>query len=133
MCLVEVEGSTKLAAACMTPVGEGMVIRTHTEKLREYRRMILELRFAERNHVCSVCVADGRCELQDLAVAHGMDDVRFEYHFPGSASTCPTRTTGWTTTVAYCAPGACGSATRWKARTPGTSPVEAPAPASSPT
>jgi bidirectional [NiFe] hydrogenase diaphorase subunit len=82
MCLVEVEGSTKLAAACMTPVGEGMVIRTHTEKLREYRRMILELRFAERNHVCSVCVADGRCELQDLAVAHGMDDVRFEYQFP---------------------------------------------------
>jgi bidirectional [NiFe] hydrogenase diaphorase subunit len=82
MCLVEVEGSTKLAAACVTPVGEGMVIRTHTEKLREYRRMILELLFAERNHVCSVCVANRRCELQDLAVAHGMDHVRFEYQFP---------------------------------------------------
>ena len=44
--------------------------------------MILELLFAERNHVCAVCVANGHCELQDLAVAVGMDHVRFDYVFP---------------------------------------------------
>ena len=46
-------------------VAEGMEVRTDTERLREYRRMIVELLFAERNHVCSVCVANGNCELQD--------------------------------------------------------------------
>ena len=49
---------------------------------RDYRRMIVELLFAERNHVCSVCVANGNCELQDLAVAVGMDHVRFDYLNP---------------------------------------------------
>ena len=44
--------------------------------------MILELLFAERNHVCAVCVSNGRCELQNLAVAQGMDHVRFQYRFP---------------------------------------------------
>ena len=44
--------------------------------------MIIELLFAERNHVCSVCVANGHCELQDLAIAVGMDHVRFDYLYP---------------------------------------------------
>jgi bidirectional [NiFe] hydrogenase diaphorase subunit len=44
--------------------------------------MIVELLFAERNHVCSVCVANGNCELQELAIAVGMDHVRFEYQSP---------------------------------------------------
>ena len=44
-----------------------MAIQTDTPRLREYRRMIVELLLAERNHVCSVCVANGHCELQDLA------------------------------------------------------------------
>ena len=59
-----------------------MEVRTDTERLREYRRMIVELLFAERNHICSVCVANGHCELQDLAVAVGMDHVRFDYLNP---------------------------------------------------
>src|SRR4051794_15330997 len=63
LCLVEVAGSPRLAPACVTRVAEGMVVSTQTAKLKEYRRMILELLFAERNHVCSVCVANGRCEL----------------------------------------------------------------------
>jgi bidirectional [NiFe] hydrogenase diaphorase subunit len=82
LCLVEVEGNPKLLASCVTPVSEGMVVHTKTERLQEYRRMILELLFAERNHVCSVCVANGHCELQDLAVSQGMDHVRFDYQFP---------------------------------------------------
>ncbi len=44
--------------------------------------MIVELLFAERNHICSVCVANGACELQDLAVQVGMDHVRYEYLAP---------------------------------------------------
>jgi bidirectional [NiFe] hydrogenase diaphorase subunit len=82
LCLVEIAGSGRLQPACLTKVAEGMVVTTSTERLREYRRMIVELLFAERNHVCSVCVANGHCELQDLAVAVGVDHVRYEYQFP---------------------------------------------------
>jgi bidirectional [NiFe] hydrogenase diaphorase subunit len=82
MCLVEVAGSNKLQPACVTRATEGMVVRANTDKLAEYRRMILELLFAERNHICSVCVANGHCELQSLAANSGVSHVRFEYQFP---------------------------------------------------
>jgi bidirectional [NiFe] hydrogenase diaphorase subunit len=82
LCLVEVGGSNKLQPACVTRAAEGMVVRSDTEKLREYRRMILELLFAERNHVCGVCVANGHCELQSRGAEAGVDHVRFEYQFP---------------------------------------------------
>lgn len=82
MCLVEVAGINKLLPACTTTVAEGMVVKTDTERLRRYRRMILELLFAERNHVCAACVANGHCELQAMACAQGMDHVRYEYRFP---------------------------------------------------
>jgi bidirectional [NiFe] hydrogenase diaphorase subunit len=82
LCLVEIEGSHKLQPACVTRVAEGMQVTTDSPRLREYRKMIVELLFAERNHVCSVCVANGHCELQDLAVAVGMDHVRYEYLSP---------------------------------------------------
>ncbi|HNQ87502.1 MAG TPA: bidirectional hydrogenase complex protein HoxU [Verrucomicrobiota bacterium] len=82
LCLVEVVGSPKLMPACVTKVVEGMEVRTDTPRLRHYRRMILELLFAERNHVCAVCVSNGHCELQALAQTQGMDHVRFEYLFP---------------------------------------------------
>jgi len=82
LCLVEQKGVNRLQAACATRVQEGMEISTNTPRLAEYRRMIVELLFAERNHVCSVCVANGHCELQDLAIANGIDHVRFEYLHP---------------------------------------------------
>jgi len=82
LCLVEIAGSPKLLPACVTRVQEGMEVSTNTERLRRYRRMTLELLFAERNHVCAVCVATGHCELQDLARAHGMDHVRYRYRHP---------------------------------------------------
>src|SRR5512137_129526 len=75
LCLVEVTGVPKLLPACTTKVSEGMDVKTDTERLRQYRRMTLELLFAERNHVCSVCVANGRCELQTLGYQHGIDHV----------------------------------------------------------
>jgi bidirectional [NiFe] hydrogenase diaphorase subunit len=82
LCMVEIEGSAKLQPACIAQVAEGMEVRTDTERLRGYRRMIVELLFAERNHVCAVCVANGHCELQNLAVAVGMDHVRYDYLAP---------------------------------------------------
>jgi bidirectional [NiFe] hydrogenase diaphorase subunit len=82
ICLVEIAGSHRLVPSCVTKVAEGMEIRTNTDRIRDYRRMILELLFAERNHVCAVCVANGHCELQDLAIAVEMDHVRFDYVFP---------------------------------------------------
>ncbi len=82
LCLVEIGSSNRLVPACVTKVAEEMEVRTSTDRIRHYRRMLVELLFAERNHVCSVCVANGHCELQDLAIAVGMDHVRFEYLFP---------------------------------------------------
>lgn len=82
VCLVEIAGSNRLQPACLTKVSEGMDVHTATPRLQEYRRMIIELLFAERNHVCSVCVANNHCELQDLAIKVGMDHVRYEYQHP---------------------------------------------------
>jgi bidirectional [NiFe] hydrogenase diaphorase subunit len=82
LCLVEISGSHKLQPACVTKVAEGMIVQTNSERLQNYRRMIVEMLFAEGNHICSVCVANGHCELQNLAIEMGMDHVRLEYQFP---------------------------------------------------
>jgi len=82
LCLVEVEGTPKLLAACSTHVKEGMQVRTQSARLGDYRRMILELLFAERNHVCSVCVSNGHCDMQALAQELGIDHIRFPYVYP---------------------------------------------------
>lgn len=82
MCLVEVKGSRRLLPACVTRVEEGMEVVTNSERLQTYRRMILELIFSERNHICSICVSNGHCELQALAQKIGMDHVRVPYRYP---------------------------------------------------
>ena len=82
LCLVEIEGSGKLQPACLTPVAEGMVVRTDTPRLRDYRRTVIEMLFTEGNHVCAICVANGHCELQDRAVEVGMDHSRLPYRHP---------------------------------------------------
>ena len=82
LCLVEMKGTPKLLPACTTKVAEGMELTTNSDRLNKYRRMTLELLFAERNHVCAVCVANGHCELQSLAYGLGMEHVRYDYIFP---------------------------------------------------
>lgn len=82
LCLVEVKGSPKLFPACTTRVQEGMEVYTNTERLRKYRRTILELLFVERNHVCSVCVSNGHCELQAMAQSLGLTHVHLPYRYP---------------------------------------------------
>lgn len=82
LCLVEIGGSNKLQAACVTKTTEGMDVTTDSPRLREYRRMIVELLLTERNHVCAICVVNGHCELQALAMNLGVDHARFEYLHP---------------------------------------------------
>jgi bidirectional [NiFe] hydrogenase diaphorase subunit len=82
MCLVEIKGSNKLLPACVTTVFEGMEVTTNSERLQKHRRTILELLFAERNHICSVCVANGHCELQALAQALGLTHISLPYRNP---------------------------------------------------
>jgi bidirectional [NiFe] hydrogenase diaphorase subunit len=82
LCMVEIKGSNKLLPACVTTIFEGMDVSTNTERLQKYRRNILELLFAERNHVCAVCVSNGHCELQAMAQRQGLTHVRLPYRNP---------------------------------------------------
>lgn len=82
ICLVELKGSPKLFPACTTLVTEGMEVITQSERLTRYRRQIVELLFTERNHVCSVCVSNGNCELQAMAAKLGITHVRLPYRYP---------------------------------------------------
>ncbi|HXN45541.1 MAG TPA: bidirectional hydrogenase complex protein HoxU [Bryobacteraceae bacterium] len=82
LCVVEVKGAKKLFPACTTAIDEGMEVTTDSERLQKYRRTILELLFSERNHICSVCVTNGNCELQSLAQKLDMTHVHFPYLYP---------------------------------------------------
>jgi bidirectional [NiFe] hydrogenase diaphorase subunit len=82
LCLVEVAGTNRLAASCVTAVAEGLEVTTDSPRLREYRKLIVEMLLSERNHICAVCVVNGHCELQDAAVRLGVDHVRLDYLYP---------------------------------------------------
>ena len=82
LCLVEVKNSNRLLPACVTRVEEGMEVTTNSERLHKYRKSILELLFTERNHICSVCVSNGQCELQALAQKLEITHVHFPYRYP---------------------------------------------------
>jgi len=81
LCLVEVTGSRKLLSACTTRVAEGMEVQTETAKLQRYRQLTVELLFSEGNHICSVCVVNGHCELQDLAKRVGITHLEMGYRY----------------------------------------------------
>ena len=82
LCMIEIEGDSRLHPACVTHVEEGQSIRTRSERIDAHRLMILEMLFAERNHSCAVCVSNGHCELQTLAQENGMDHVAMPYLHP---------------------------------------------------
>jgi bidirectional [NiFe] hydrogenase diaphorase subunit len=82
LCVVEVKGAPRLVPSCVTRVAEGMEIITHSERVVNYRRTILEMLYAERNHVCSVCVSNGHCDLQGLASKCGLEYVHLPYMTP---------------------------------------------------
>lgn len=85
LCLVEVAGDRSLRPACGTAVRDGMEVTTDSPSLQQHRRTVVELLFAEGNHICSVCVSNGHCELQDAAVEVGMDHEPFAYQYPQRA------------------------------------------------
>jgi formate dehydrogenase major subunit len=82
LCVVEIERERRPVPACTYPARDGLVIQTHNEKLEKYRRLVLELLFTERNHLCAQCVASGDCELQSLAYKYQMDNARYPYSWP---------------------------------------------------
>ena len=115
--------------ACTTPVQDGMSVTTTSPKLSRYRRITIELLLVERNHVCAVCVANGHCELQDMAYSLGITSVRFAYNFPKlPVDMSVIRVSCSTTTAASCARAACGCARKSKARTSGHGVARHPRP-----
>ncbi|MCK5828361.1 (2Fe-2S)-binding protein [Candidatus Bipolaricaulota bacterium] len=80
LCIVDVHG--QMVTSCTTQVTADMDVKTQTEPVKAYRRTILELLFAEGNHVCSFCVSNGNCELQDLACELEMHSVTVPYSYP---------------------------------------------------
>src|SRR5271170_1328975 len=79
LCLVEIEGRAGTPASCTTPVAPGMVVRTQTERLKKIRRGVMELYISDHPLDCLTCAANGDCELQDMAGAVGLREVRYGY------------------------------------------------------
>ncbi|MEQ8349404.1 MAG: formate dehydrogenase subunit alpha [Sneathiellaceae bacterium] len=77
LCLVEIEGRKGLPASCTTPVEAGMQVRTATERLSRVRRGVMELYISDHPLDCLTCAANGDCELQDMAGAVGLREVRY--------------------------------------------------------
>ena len=77
MCVVEVEGRKGYPASCTTPVEPGMQIRTQTEQVARLRRNVMELYISDHPLDCLTCSANGDCELQDVAGAVGLREVRY--------------------------------------------------------
>ncbi|NLE56780.1 MAG: molybdopterin-dependent oxidoreductase [Planctomycetes bacterium] len=77
VCLVEVAHQRALQPACTFPVSEGMEVWTHSPKVEEARRFVLELIISDHPLDCMTCDSAGRCELQDLAYAYGIKESRY--------------------------------------------------------
>jgi len=79
LCLVEIEGRRGTPASCTTPAEEGMVVRTQSENLSGLRKGVMELYISDHPLDCLTCSANGDCELQDMAGAVGLREVRYGY------------------------------------------------------
>jgi formate dehydrogenase major subunit len=77
LCLVEIDGRAGTPASCTTPVGEGLTVRTQTERLKQLRKGVMELYISDHPLDCLTCAANGDCELQDMAGAVGLREVRY--------------------------------------------------------
>ena len=79
LCLVEIEGRNGTPASCTTPAMNGLVVHTQSEKLKKLRKGVMELYISDHPLDCLTCAANGDCELQDMAGAVGLRDVRYGY------------------------------------------------------
>jgi formate dehydrogenase major subunit len=79
LCLVEIDGMKGFPASCTTPVAPGMQVTTQSERLAKLRRGVMELYVSDHPLDCLTCSANGHCELQDMAGAVGLREVRYGY------------------------------------------------------
>ncbi|MFO1161431.1 MAG: formate dehydrogenase subunit alpha [Reyranellaceae bacterium] len=79
LCLVEIAGRPGTPASCTTPVAAGMAVSTQTERLKQIRKGVMELYISDHPLDCLTCAANGDCELQDMAGAVGLREVRYGY------------------------------------------------------
>ncbi len=93
LCLVEIEGRRGTPASCTTPVEAGMVVHTHSTRLAELRRGVMELYISDHPLDCLTCSANGNCELQDMAGVVGLREVRYgmdgRNHFDKHSAVAP--------------------------------------------
>ncbi|MBM3577150.1 MAG: formate dehydrogenase subunit alpha [Alphaproteobacteria bacterium] len=79
LCVIEIEGRNGTPASCTTPVAPGISVKTQTPRLAAIRRGVMELYISDHPLDCLTCAANGDCELQDMAGAVGLRDVRYGY------------------------------------------------------
>ena len=79
LCLVEIEGRNGTPASCTTPVAPGIRVKTQTQRLKDIRKGVMELYISDHPLDCLTCPANGDCELEDMAGAVGLRDVRYGY------------------------------------------------------
>ena len=79
LCLVQIEGVRGFPASCTTPVAAGMKVTTQNDELAKLRRGVMELYISDHPLDCLTCPANGHCELQDMAGAVGLREVRYGY------------------------------------------------------
>jgi formate dehydrogenase major subunit len=79
LCLVEIEGRRGTPASCTTFVEPGMKVKTQSPRLAQLRRGVMELYISDHPLDCLICAANGDCELQDMAGAVGLREVRYGY------------------------------------------------------
>lgn len=78
MCVVELKGGRTLQAACVHPIAQGMEVITNSEKVRNARKVTLELILSNHDRKCLTCVRNRNCELQAMADKLNIQDIRFE-------------------------------------------------------
>lgn len=78
MCLVEVEKAPKPMPACATPVTQGMIVRTKSDKAIHAQKSVMEFLLINHPLDCPICDQGGECQLQDLAVGYGASSTRYE-------------------------------------------------------
>ncbi len=78
MCVVEVSTARALQAACVYPVSEGLEVKTNTQKVRDARKITLELLLSNHDRNCLTCVRNRNCELQQLSEELGVTDITYQ-------------------------------------------------------
>jgi len=88
MCLVDVEKAPKPMPACATPVTQGMIVRTKSDKAIQAQKSVMEFLLINHPLDCPICDQGGECQLQDLAVGYGASSTRYEEEKRGAPEGC---------------------------------------------